>query len=161
MNVTCAAAKIGIPDLLKDGPLTAKEIAKKAGTHCPPSPTYQSKYLNTSRPMLPLSGVTSCIDHDSVRNLGWLLCAVLLGMHACHDRGPGVMIKFCTGGLREDDIFRALRMLSAHGFYEALPGKNGEPTRFRNTAATSTLRTDHPNTVRYMVSPCLPHSKPL
>lgn len=59
----------------------------------------------------------------------------------------------CAGGLREDDIYRAMRALVINGFYEALPGGPGQPTLFRNNAASATLREDHPNSVKHLVNP--------
>lgn len=39
-QVWLTAARLGIPDILKDGPLTAAEIASKAGRNQPHIPTF-------------------------------------------------------------------------------------------------------------------------
>lgn len=61
-----------------------------------------------------------------------------------------------SGGLREDDLYRALRMLVKHGFYTALPVRRGQPVLFKNNAATTILRSDHPHSIRYMVKSLVP-----
>ena len=56
-----------------------------------------------------------------------------------------------AGNLREDDIYRAMRLLVNSGFYSTAPQVKGRPVLFRNNGASATLRSDHPTSVRHLV----------
>ena len=62
----------------------------------------------------------------------------------------------CCLGVREDDLYRMLRLLVNHGYFEALPAKDEQPVRFRNNALSATLRSDHPNSIKAMVRAHVP-----
>ena len=57
-----------------------------------------------------------------------------------------------AGSLREDDIYRVMRMLVSFNIFSAIPPKGDQPALFRNNAASAALREDHPNSVKHIVS---------
>ena len=60
---------------------------------------------------------------------------------------------FVAGNLREDDIYRVLRMLVSQGMFSAIPARGTESVLFRNNIASAALRADHPNSVKHLVRP--------
>lgn len=55
-------------------------------------------------------------------------------------------------GVREEDIYRAMRMLVKCGYFEAMPVEDGQGVLFRNNSLSAVFREDHPNSLKYIVS---------
>ena len=64
---------------------------------------------------------------------------------------------FCgaSAGVHPERLYRILRFAVNHHCLAVVRSVGGGPPRFRNTATSSLLREDHPNSLKAIVRPCI------
>lgn len=74
--------------------------------------------------------------------------------HACPPLSAITPWFWVPAGGSAEDVYRGLRLLVGQDFFRVDGKQAGHATRFANNRASATLRTDHPNSVKYLASPC-------
>jgi hypothetical protein len=122
VQVVHVLAALRIPDLLADGPKTAEQLAGPAGAAC--SATNTHLVPGKLRPRMK-------VEDTHGNNI--------ITENAPPEPYPGVASAAA--------LWRVLRLAVAQGVLVGSADASGA-VRFRNTAVSATLRSDHPSTVR-------------